>query len=305
MRPRLIDRIYKPLLDPGRMPRTFRHFEQERGFGHYVALCRRRFARPDVSGDRSTLRTRGFEHLSVLSPERARATSSRLAGTAPTSVKKGSAKLLGYRLDGDHRRDLLDAVLTPAVDERIAACFASEYLVHWISATVTLPDPGNATVSFRWHCDKGPAEHLKLIVYLNGTREHGGNTEFVDRADTARVGSRGYVFGRTRSRTSEVEKLSRIAGQPVTPHQQPLEPGDAVLFQPARVLHRGVLPSRAPRHTLTLCLLPSPVPWREALDQGTMVDLSRDAKWPGHARELLAKLGIESADPLPQPGVPS
>ena len=84
-------------------------------------------------------------------------------------------------------RVLLDAVLTPEVDAMLTGFFASEYLVYWISVTVTPPDPERQTVSFRWHCDKGPAAHLKLLVYLNGTPEHGGNTEFIDLADTEGV----------------------------------------------------------------------------------------------------------------------
>lgn len=293
MPPRLIDRIYKPLLDPTRVPRVFREFEQDRGFGRYLSLCRSRFNRPSTVGQDSGLRVRGYQHLEVLSRERADELLSRIAADVPTGIKKGSASLRGYRLEQAARREVLDAVLTPQVDDLLASFFASDYLVHWMSATVTAADPENTTVSFRWHCDKGPAEHLKLIVYLNGTSEHGGNTEFIDLADTERVARQGYVFGRTRSRTDDIERLSHIAGHPLSPCRQPLDAGDGVVFQPARVLHRGIVPTRAPRHALTLCLLPSPVHWRDALAREVMTDLSVDDKWPGHASELLTALEID------------
>jgi hypothetical protein len=294
MRPRLIDRLYKPLLDPSRVPRVIREFEVERGFGRYTAACRSRFRRPRAVGRQTPLHARGFQHMRVLRPAQAHELLRRISAHDHTGVKKGSANLRGYPLDETARRELLDAVLTPDVDALLSGFFDSKYLVYWMSATVTPPDPEQQTVSFRWHCDKGPAEHLKMIVYLNGTPEHGGNTEFVDLADTERVARRGYVFGRTRSRTDDIERLSHVAGHPLSPCRQPLEAGDGVVFQPARVLHRGIVPTHAPRYALTLCLLPSPVPWREALNRGVMVDLSVDDKWPAHASELLTALESET-----------
>jgi hypothetical protein len=64
--------------------------------------------------------------------------------------------------------------------------------------------------------------------------------------------------------------------------------GDAVLFQPARVLHRGISPTRAPRLTATLCLLPSPVHWQRALECATLSDLAVDEKWHEDAMQFLA-----------------
>ena len=276
------------------MPRVFREFDEQRGFGPYGTVCRTRFRRHAETRQDAALRARGFEYPSVLSPRRARELLCRVSADDQTTVKKGNANLRGYHLDDRARRVLLDAVLTPEVDAMLTGFFASEYLVYWISVTVTPPDPERQTVSFRWHCDKGPAAHLKLLVYLNGTPEHGGNTEFIDLADTEGVARRGYVFGRTRHRTADVERLARIAGRPITPRRQPLHAGDGVVFQPARVLHRGILPTHAPRYALTLCLLPSPVHWCEALDRGVMADLNVNDKWPAHASELLTALEIES-----------
>ena len=156
----------------------------------------------------------------------------------------------------------------------------------WMIVTATGAAAADEIVSFKWHCDRGPSQHLKLIVYLNPSREHGGNTEFVPLPDSRRIGEKGYVFGSTRKRTNSVRRLSRLAGKPVETVMEPIPAGGGVLFQPANVVHRGVAPDRGTRYAVTLCLLPSPVPWREALEKGLLYDLNADEKWPAHASEL-------------------
>jgi hypothetical protein len=46
------------------------------------------------------------------------------------------------------------------------------------------------------------------------------------------------------------------------------------------------MPSRGPRDVLAICLLPSPVPWWEALERGWLSDLRRDRKWHRNAMDL-------------------
>lgn len=294
MHQRLIDLVYKPLLDPDRVRRTFRHFDEDRGFREYNAKCRASFRRAPPPGRSTELTEGGFQYLPVMSPHRAHELAERIrARYSLTPLKKNNTALLGFRVGaGEERRALLEGILDNRdVDGLIAGFFQSEYLVHWMVITQTAPNPEAATVSFRWHCDKGPPDHLKLIVYLNGTDEHGGNTEFIRRPDTDRVAARGYIFGRTRQRTHDIDELSRIAEKPISSHREPIAAGGGVLFQPARVLHRALLPNRAPRLAITVCLLPSPVHWREALELEVTADLAVDEKWPRHAQELMAALG--------------
>jgi hypothetical protein len=152
---------------------------------------------------------------------------------------------------------------------------------------MTLQAKEQESVSFRWHCDRGPKTHLKLIVYLNATDEHGGNTEFVSLADTARVAAHGYLFGWAQTRSSDIGDISRIAQRDLAPCSRAMGAGDGVLFQPATVLHRGISPHRGPRYIITLCLLPSPVHWETALARGAMSDLATDTKWHQNAAQLL------------------
>ena len=150
-------------------------------------------------------------------------------------------------------------MLTPAVDERIAGFFASEYLVLWMIATATGAAAADEIVSFKWHCDRGPEHHLKL---------------------------RRRAFGSTRRRTNDVGRLSALAGKRVATVMEPIPAGGGVLFQPGSVLHRGVAPDRGTRYAVTLCLLPCPVNWRVALEKGALIDLANDEKWPSHAGDL-------------------
>ena len=44
-------------------------------------------------------------------------------------------------------------------------------------------------------------------------------------------------------------------------------PGEAVVFEPTRVLHRGVVAKRRPRRLLQIVLIPWPCGWDAAFDQ--------------------------------------
>ena len=289
---RLISRFGRPQPGPGRVQRVFREFDETRGFALYHEKCRQVFERNLLVGGASPLSDLGFEYLDILPYARAASLREILTeryGIA--SVKKNSEALVGFRdIDDEFRNEILDTVLTPLADERILSFFASEYLVLWMIVTATEAAAADEIVSFKWHCDRGPSQHLKLIVYLNPSQEHGGNTEFIPLSDSRRIGDSGYVFGSTRKRTNSVQRLSRLAGKPVETVLQPIPAGGGVLFQPANVVHRGVAPDRGTRYAITLCLLPSPVPWRAALERGLLYDLNTDEKWPAHASELMRML---------------
>ncbi len=284
---KLASLVYKRELDPRRAERVYREYDDARGYADYHRRCQAQFARARPAHSESALRQRGFEYLNVLEPARAAAILERLETEHGLSLlKKDSRDLEGFRVAPEFIVETLDAVLTPAVDDKLAGFFGSEYLVHWVTYSMAPRAPEQASVSFRWHCDRGPRAHLKLIVYLNPTADHGGNTEFIELADTARIGQRGYLFGWTKTRTGEVDHLARIAGTEIRAHQRAMGAGDGVVFQPATVLHRGLSPTLGPRYVITLCLLPSPLPWREAFERGTLSDLAQDDKWHRHAHDL-------------------
>jgi hypothetical protein len=285
--------MFRPGLDRGRVERVHREFDDHRGFHRYHEGCRAAFAR-DTKAPSAPINEAGFEYMQVMSRAGAEDLLERATATVPlTYVKKDTRNLEGFKLEDPHLvEEMLAAALPDVVDDRVVRFFGSEYLVHWFTLTRTAPAPEQPSVSFRWHCDKGPRAHLKLLVYLNATDEHGGTTSLIDLAETARVARAGYVFGSTRRRTGDLAFLSRLAGIELHEWRRPLRAGEGLLFQPASVLHRGISPRQGPRVVLTLCLLPSPIHWREALHRGATSDLAQDDKWPRHASELLRDMGL-------------
>ena len=287
----LLSRVYRPAIDPRRAARVYQQYDAEQGYASYHEICKSRFERNLRHSAGRALDERGFHYLDVLDAERAGSILHRLQTEyAPSYVKKDTRDLQGFRVEDEMSAEVLSAILTDAVDEQLVNFFASEYLVHWVTFTVTPPADEQTSVSFRWHCDKGPRAHLKLLVYLNATDEHGGNTEFIDLEDTASVAARGYLFGWTQLRSSDVNEISRVAQRAVEPRVNAMQAGEGVLFQPASVLHRGISPTRGARYVITLCLLPSPVHWTVALDRGAVSDLAEDAKWYKNAAEILRRI---------------
>ena len=205
----------------------------------------------------------------------------------PTRLKRNAANLEGYTVDDPLLlRRLAEAALTPEVDAQCLAYFGSEYYIHWSMLSRTEPVADPPTVSFMWHCDRGPSSPLKLLVYLNDHAEHGGGTSYLDRDGSEAVARSGYLFGDAKRRSGSLEELSALAGRPLVPYDHRPQAGDAVLFQPSHVLHRGITPTLGPRYVFTLCLLPSPVPWAVALERGVQVDLRDHPLWHANAAEL-------------------
>ncbi len=290
---RLARRLYRVAgleLDPGRPSRVYSEYDHRRGYADYHALCRSRSTRRPTSGS-TPLGAVGYEFLDLLTGDQARRIVSRLRLRHElTLLKKDSKDLVGWMVDdSEFLQEVLRWVFEGPLDDRLATHFGSEYLVYWMSFSHTDRASGGRSVSFRWHCDKGPANHIKVIVYLNATEEHGGTTDFVDIEQTRTLASRGYLFGWTKARSADLREISRATGCDLKSRSVDMASGQGVVFQPGRVLHRGVAPTTGSRCALTLCLLPSPERWDAVFARtgGPVVDLSTDEKWHPHAQGLL------------------
>ena len=293
----LVNRVHKPERDPGRAARVYAEYDQGRRYAEYHEHCRAACVRDFEDSEPGAVERDGFSYLRGLGAERAQQVADELQRDHELELlKKDSRDLEGFRVS-DRRwlETLYSDLLVGETDRAIAAYFRSEYLVHWSALSLNHPAEEQSSVSFRWHCDKGPSAHLKLIVYLNPTGEHGGNTEFINRADTDAVARQGYLFGWSKSRTDDIGRLSRLAGRPLGSEMRERDAGEAVLFQPSRVLHRGVSPTRGARLTATLCILPSPVPWLQAWRSNAAHDLAVDDKWHDDAMSLLDRLARRPA----------
>ncbi len=284
-------------LAPTRAKEVAEEYDINRGFAAYHERCRSLFDSPNlatVAGPPSSITQNGVEILPVLKPARAAEIIGLLEKRyARTNIKKDSSDLVGW--DITHPElidDILGNVLQGNIDRRITDYFGCSYLVHWATFTVASSAAPEATVSFNWHCDKGPTAHLKLMVYLNSNAEHDGTTAFLDRDQTDRLKDKGYVFGWTKARVSDLAYIEKRTGLKLLPVQPHMNAGDGILFEPSRVMHKGVNPTYGERCVLTLCLLPSPMGWREAMALGTRSDLATDPNWHGHTNELLSKMRL-------------
>jgi hypothetical protein len=278
----------KPTLDTTRVERVYHHFDEPCHYREYLERCQAATPEEVPWEIARTVRERGFEHLRVMSVEQAAQLREMVVTRAHVAPLRKSAGMVNrlHLDDSGLEERLLNAVLPPSVAEKIRAFFGSEFFVYWFTVTRALPVREQTRNSFLWHCDRGPQAHLKLLIYLNGTREHGGNTEFTDLETTRRMAATGYIFGSMDDRLEDLGALARRAGIEFRPVAREIAAGEGILFQPARVLHRGLLPETTPRDVVTLCLLPSPVPWREAWAQGTGSDPETDDKWHDDALDL-------------------
>lgn len=289
---RKVKRLFEPDLDPSRVARVFEDFDDQRGYAAWHEHCKSTLERPLPAREAPSAVVKDGFAVQQLMPagKAAELLVSVSAEQKVERLKRDSAKLEGYDLsDAALVRRLVDAALTSEVDAHCLEFFRSEYFVYWYTLSRTAPAEGPASVSFMWHCDRGPRAHLKLLVYLNDYSEHGGGTSYLDLAASEAVAASGYVFARGRRRTASLNQLASLAGRPVTPYDHHPRAGDSVLFQPSRVLHSGITPTRGARYVFTLCLLPSPVPWRAAMERGAQIDLRRDPIWHEDARQLRAR----------------
>ena len=262
LKPRLLDlasRLLGRERDPARAEDIWRRFDEDHHYADYLAQCQAQFRRDPPPQADARLAQRGYTYLRALDPQAANEAAAGLAQHSGLQLlKKDDRNLEGFRVeDRPWLAGLLGQILQGPVDERIAGFFGSEYLVHWVTFSLTRQAPEQPIVSFKWHCDKGPSAHLKLIVYLNPTADHGGNTEFMDLDDTLAVARQGYLFGWSKTRTGDVAHHQRHAlGQhALVEHRLGAHPhGLAAEYRIARprraaIEHHGALadPARQPR----------------------------------------------------------
>jgi hypothetical protein len=280
--------------DPERTRAARRAFDVDGGYDSWAACCRRAFTRK--SGEGGKLARDGFEMVKLLTPGEAVATKeAALSRALSKSAAKASidyADLL--RFDStSFLAPVVEKMLNPGIDSRVTAIFGSEYYVHSLVINRTMPAKASKR-SFLWHCDRGPRDFLKINMFLDATAEHGGTTEFVTLEDSLAYEKAGYTFGANQRRVHDLSLLSRKAGPAPTVHHPQLDAGEAFMFFPARVLHRGYLPSRGIRHMMSLVLLPSLISWREAW-AATVASGFHDksnATFPASSNELFSVMGL-------------
>lgn len=280
-----------PVLDTRYVDRMRCKFELEGGYSDYHAFCHRQLVREVPSGSPQLLRS-GYEVLSVIDAKEAAELKRRIeANFECAAARKKSQHLLQYAIDDEEfRRELLGRVMSAELDDRALRYFESEYFVHELTVSRAVPVKKLGFNSFRWHCDRGPQMHLKLLLYLNDYEEHEGNTEFLDLECTSKIAETGYLYAPVRTRCTDMSEIAERAGTRNAPWSSELRAGEGIVFQPSSVLHRGMLPTRGARFVVMVCLQPSPIPWREALERPIPPPAGSDIRWHEHASVLQSAL---------------
>ncbi|MDA0998142.1 MAG: hypothetical protein O2944_08050 [Proteobacteria bacterium] len=157
-------------------------------------------------------------------------------------------------------RELIPELITDDIVTEIESALGAHFRIDFASfyRSHSIAEPQG---SFLWHRDLAPMSQVHLLVYLTDGPERGG-TSYLNRTDTRRAAQNGYHFLPIGKRAGDLGPIFANRGDPPTVFTPVISAGDAILFSAPRVLHRGVLPTGAPRDALLLIFQASPVPWR-------------------------------------------
>ena len=169
----------------------------------------------------------------------------------------------------------------------------------------------NSGASFLWHRDFDPMAKLHVLIYLTDCDADSPATLFTNFEETRQCAQAGYAFTARSKRIPDLGALFPSDNSPISPVRPALSAGDATVFAPSRILHRGDVPGAGVRDLLVLNIVPSLNPWdRElAVFPVARMFVSRSTLWydpfsrykpavAGH-NEVSAPVWAELAYPFP------
>lgn len=177
-------------------------------------------------------------------------------------------------------KQLFRRVFSGETDQLLCDYFQSEYTPLWYKFESATYESKMDARSFKWHCDSGPRNHLKLLIYLNDYEIHEGTTLFLNRKSSEAFIDAGYAFGPVDYRQHELRPLSKALNLPYEEISLKPKAGDAVIFEPSRLLHKGISPKPGSyRNVLHILLIPFIAPWQEAIETFRFPPFD-DNRWP-------------------------
>jgi len=277
-----------PHSDPPLVRETYVRYDRLRGYERYLEFCQSRLKRSS-GGRKSELHEKGAEVVRVFTPREASDIMQQAyALSAGFTSKRNTGNRLYFEItDGGFYAQILDKIFNSEIDGRIVRYFGSEYVPFWYVFQESRPNskPSN---SFLWHCDRGPRKWLKILLYFTSTKDTGGGTLLLDKTESRMVANAGYTFCKTSERTADIKELEKRVGCPLHVMAPELEAGEGILFEPSQILHRGLIPDKAPRVIMQIQILPSPIHWRDALQRLQQVAMPEreELAFPLHANRL-------------------
>ena len=165
--------------------------------------------------------------------------------------------------------EVLDIILKPSVDLEIKKYLKSNYAVIWFGYREVTDNIEN--VSSKWHCDGAPSEHIKTITYLTSSDSHGSSTYTYNSDITLKLKKIGYVFCDVEERKDDIADLLEYHNIENEPNSRNFDEGDTFVFNPYKIIHKAGLPNKGSvRKCFDLCILPSPLPWKEVIQKGVI-----------------------------------
>lgn len=192
-----------------------------------------------------------------------------------------------YKCSSSEILPLVEMILTPELDTEIISYLGCNYSVMWAGFTELKDEESKDRYFSKWHCDGGPSCHLKTITYLNSTSEHGSATFVGDFSSTQRLKEVGYILNDIETRQSDITDLVEALDIDFKPERVEFEAGDTLMFNPSQIAHKAEVPKQGSvRYSFTLCLVPSPKPWKDVYDKGVGCDICCQP-FEGYAQKVL------------------
>lgn len=269
-------------LRPGMAEQAHVHFEQRQHYGALNAISQKIFKREAarIETDLCQQHRTCIRHLLP-------------AGLCQTLIQEFERDPVG--IQSPHvLKAILPHVFTHAVDQQLISYFGSEYCIFWWS--IYAVDAGMEQDAYftRWHADSGPDQHLKVIIYLNSSHDHGSDTAFLSLGTSQALKEVGYLFNDLADRVPDVTELCQYLGVDASESRLQANTGDCLIFNPNQLAHKAIVPTTADRrYALNFSIVPAPFDYRTMLED----------YWPaaydcqpfsGFAEQLLQRLGVTS-----------
>lgn len=205
----------------------------------------------------------------------------------PQAMARDDALALSDRFDrlaatGDGTTGVLDGVISIArplvefgdaplgiFDSRLGGALAGYYganfRIEWLDCYRSLPEAERSR-SWLWHMDNVPYGYLKVMLLLTDADAASGAMRYRPRRQSRRLQAGGYFGIRIAERLADLRAFERKSGIDEPPALAAGRAGDAFVFDP-NLLHCAQPPIQGKRDVMTFLVLPSALPWREALQR--------------------------------------
>ncbi|MEY8203537.1 MAG: GSCFA domain-containing protein [Bermanella sp.] len=187
---------------------------------------------------------------------------------------------------------LIDSIISDDIDRELKAYLGSNYAIMFYGRRDVTDKSRDENPSICWHCDAAPLNSAMLICYLNGDEEHNSSTLFMDETNTKALKKVGYVYCRVRDRRENIDELLNYYDLENNEKRHSFKAGESVIFGAASIIHRAQVPSAGTtRRSFDLCIIPSPIPWKEAIRKG-YTPYNKDVPYSGQVQRLLTATSV-------------